>query len=113
MMGNPSNSSEKLHKNDYGEVVLCGCCENLQLTMGNVMLKMPSKGFYNLQQVLGAMLRDKAFAARLQCPNQKLIIRTPSKHLFISVTPPEFKALVDLIENALLIYEVKLLISGK
>lgn len=112
-MNSAQNTSTMLHENEYGNVVLCNCCGDFQLTLGNVMLKMPAKGFQNLQLVLKAMLRDKVIQGRLRSSDQKLIIRTPSDNLFISVTPSEFNGLLDLIENALIMNEVLELVSGK
>lgn len=97
------SETETLHENEFGQVLLCGCCNDLQLHFGNVLIQMPIKGVENLHIVIQEMAQRHA-----NCPpNGRFIIRTPQKNMSITASKAEFAGLIELIDTSLYMYEVK------
>lgn len=103
---NRHSSTDKLHQNEYGYVLTCTCCDELQLHFGNVMIQMPVRGLQNLSSVMVEMKDSREGKPEVG----RYLIRTPQQNMYITATESEFDGLIELVETSLCMYEVNKLL---
>ena len=101
------DNTEILHATNFGKVIDCSCCNEMQLSFGNVLIQMPMQGFDNLSQVLTKMTTSKSYKEIVESGIGRLVINTPHRGLSITVSPKEFEQLTELIDTAVYMKQVK------
>ena len=93
-MNNHKNSI--LHQTENGCVLKCTCCKKLQLSFGNMVMKINHEQFLSFMECIEKVDLDKTPNALL--PNEKeYLIRLPNNISF-AFTREEIKELKELLE---------------
>jgi hypothetical protein len=107
---NKQSSTEFLHQCDYGSVSVCNCCDDVQLSFGNILIQLPIQGLINLSLVIQDIRQNNYNFS--SCFGENILIRTPQQNMFITVTQEEFEELTELLAQAINMYEVRKLLSN-
>lgn len=87
-----------LHENNFGHIMKCDSCNEIQICLGNIITNVSTDGFYGMKKVINQISIDRADRGFDYCPRMKVMIKTPVEQLWIAFTKKEFEMTSELFE---------------
>ncbi len=105
-----SSKFEIIEENEMGVVAMCDECDNIHIEIGAFTSVVSQKSFEDICRYLKSR---KRYANELivETPTSEKILVPVSNNIFLSLTLPEFRKVVDLFEMALHMLTVKRIIQ--
>lgn len=104
-----SEKIKTIHENSFGSISKCPCCEDIQVTLGNVVLTFSEEEYVEFDLFFDEIRRD--FETLEGKTAQKYIIRTNRNGLALSLTHQELEATLELFNFSKIIRSANKLIN--
>jgi len=92
-----------LHENNFGYIVNCSCCNQVQVSLGNTVFNFSKKEYQEFDSYFNEVRESQIQSLNR---NQKYIIKTNKEGVAITVTNDELLATVELLNFANILLEV-------
>jgi hypothetical protein len=100
-----------LHHNEHGYVSWCGHCSHMSLAFGNMMVAFGVPQAESFVKVLS--LDAGQYAGRICVKEKAFVYNSDSRHVKFVLNYTEVEQLLELLNKALLMHEVKQLLGEK
>ncbi len=100
-----------LHENDFGNIAKCHCCQELQLSLGNVILTFSEEEYLQFDNFFNEIRED--FATEKPTPNEhrKYVVTTNHKELVLAFSYKELQDTIELLNFSTIMLSVNKLTS--
>lgn len=97
-----------LHHNEYGYVIKCNTCKNIQIAFGTTAIAYTEQEFYEFKKSVFEYHNHREFDT---CPDSKNnYFETPTPNVMLVYNLTEMKNLITLLEGAYIALEVEKLV---
>lgn len=100
-----------LHENDFGNVAKCKCCNDLQLSLGNILLTFSEEEYFLFDSFFDEIRQDFATEKPTNNCNRKYVIVTNHKGLVFSLSYRELSKTIELLNFSSMMLSVNKLMS--
>lgn len=98
-------NSEIIAKNNIGSIKHCSHCKQIEIQLDSLVSYMSFNRFYNLYISLVEIKENIDFYENAK-DNEKIMITSPIKNTYFSFTTKQIEEVLNLFEDAVLIFEV-------
>lgn len=102
-----NSSINIIHKNDFGYIATCKCCNHLQLNLGNVILTLNKNEYTKIEQVIAEV---KTLHGNDDF-NGKYMIRVNEEDFILSFNQKELNQTIELFELSRILFSANQLIA--
>jgi len=99
-----------IHKNEFGNLSKCSCCNEIQLSLGNVILTFSEEEYLEFDLFFDEIRRDVEALESNGKQSTKYIIRTNRQGVTLSLSHQELKKTIELLDFSKIIWTVNQLI---
>ena len=100
---------QNLHQNNIGKVTQCNCCDKLQILIGTTLMTLNEEDFNSCFDSLNQLADDLAKTKHIET----IYLRTPSNHVYITLSQEQFHEAIDLLKGASIIIEINKILELK
>ncbi|MCB9359743.1 MAG: hypothetical protein H6587_11010 [Flavobacteriales bacterium] len=100
-----------LHENEFGNIAKCKCCQELQLSLGSVIITFSEKEYMNFDNFFDEIRKDFAIEKPSESKQKKYVVVTNHKGLVLSFTYQELYNTIELLNFSTLMLSVNQLTS--
>lgn len=95
-----------LHENDFGNIAKCTCCEELQLTLGNVIICFSEEEYADFDTFFDEIRNDFKKEILTKSKFKKYVIRTNRDGLILNFSYKELKQTIELLNFSTIMLSV-------
>ncbi len=95
-----------LHHNDFGNIAKCKCCNDLQLTLGNVLIPFTEEEYVEFDEFFNEIREDFKDEVKTKSKKREYIIRTNKDDLILVFSYQELKDTIELLNYSTLMLAV-------
>ncbi|PCI93130.1 MAG: hypothetical protein COB15_16860 [Flavobacteriales bacterium] len=95
-----------LHKNSFGNIAKCKCCNDLQVTLGNIIFSLTEEEFLDLDIFFDEIRRDFDLITNNETRTREYIIKFNFKDLVLAFSHKELQDTIELINYSSILLEV-------
>ena len=100
-----------LHENEFGNIAKCRCCQELQLSLGNVLLTFSEKEYIQFDSFFNEIREDFATEKPTNNCNRKYVVVTNHKDLVLSLSYQELWNTIELLNFSTIMLSVNKLMT--
>lgn len=100
-----------LHKNNFGYIAKCKCCEELQLNLGNVLLTFSETEYLEFDNFFDEIREDMITEKSCKNSNRKYIVVTNCSGVVLSLTYSELLNTIELLNFSTIMISVSKLMN--
>jgi len=95
-----------LHHNFFGNISKCNCCNNLQLTIGNVIIPLTEEEYFEFDEFFDEVREDFKTEKKTNSKRKEYVVRTSVDNLILVFSYQELRATLELLTFATLMLTV-------
>ena len=100
-----------LHENEFGNIAKCRCCQELQLSLGNVLLTFSEEEYIQFDSFFNEIREDFATEKPTNNCNRKYVVVTNHQGLVLSFSYRELWNTIELLNFSSIMLSVNKLMS--
>lgn len=104
-------SMKLLHKNDFGNISKCKCCNELQLNLGNIILTFTEREYLEFDYFFNDIREDFATEEPSNNNEKKYVVVTNHKGLVLSLSYQELYSTIELLNFSTIMLSIHNLMS--
>lgn len=101
-----------LHENSFGNISKCSCCDELQLTLGNVIICFSEEEYADFDIFFNEIREDFKKENRTKSKSKKYVIRTNQNGLILNFSYKELKQTIELLNFSTIMLSVNKLTTS-
>jgi len=100
-----------LHHNDFGNIAKCKCCQDLQLSLGNIIFTFSEEEYYEFDSFFNEIREYFDTEKRDENCSRKYVIVTNHKGIILSLSYQELYHTIELLNFSTIMLSVNKLTS--